>query len=450
VARSSLPKKEQGGITLLTCLSLVTATMVGTGVYTSLGFQLLTLQSGFSILCLWALGGLLSLCGALSYSELAARIPRSGGEYTYLSEIYHPALGFMAGFVSLVAGFAAPIALSAMAFGTYLHSAWPGCPERMAPMVAVIVISLGHLRSLTMSSRVQNVTTGVKFLLLGSFLLIGVWSAVRHPGSVKVLMPERGSLAELCHPAGGIALLFVLYAYSGWNATTYLSGEVRDRQRTVGISLILGTVVVTLLYVLINAVFLTSAPAADLRGVLNVGSVAADHLIGPLGGSVISGLIAVGLLASISAMIWAGPRVTQRIGEDHPPFRKLALTSRNGIPRRATLLQLALVLGLLSSGSFEAILVCSQIPLLICLILGVGGVIVLRLKESSQSPSTATRPVFSCPLYPLPPLLFILCSSAGLVYSALSKPQFAIAGVGMMIIPLMLYPWISRKRSPWS
>ena len=448
MARSSLPKKEQGGITLLTCLSLVTATMVGTGVYTSLGFQLLTLQSGFSILCLWGLGGLLSLCGALSYSELAARIPRSGGEYTYLSEIYHPALGFMAGFVSLVAGFAAPIALSAMAFGTYLHAAWPGCPERMAPMVAVIIISLGHLRSISMSSRLQNVTTGVKFLLLGSFLLIGVWSAIKHPGSLKALLPERGSLDELLHPAGGIALLFVLYAYSGWNATTYLAGEVRDRQKTVGISLILGTLAVTLLYVLINAVFLASAPAADLRGVLNVGSVAANHLIGSLGGSMMSGLIAVGLLASISAMIWAGPRVTQRIGEDHLPFRKLAHTSRNGIPRRATLLQLVLVLGLLSSGSFEAILVCSQIPLLICLILGVGGVIVLRFKERSQPLSPGALTVFSCPLYPLPPLLFILCSAAGLGYSALSKPQFAITGVGMMIIPLALYPWISRNRAP--
>ena len=442
-----MPKKELGGITLLTCLSLVTATMVGTGVYTSLGFQLLTLQSGFSILLLWALGGLLSLCGALSYSELAARIPRSGGEYTYLTEIYHPALGFMAGFVSMVAGFAAPIALSAMAFGTYLHASWPGFPERTTPIIAVILISLGHLRSLTTSSRVQNVTTGVKFLLLGSFLLIGVWCAVNRPGSLNTLMPQRDSLAELCHPAGGIALLFVLYAYSGWNATTYLAGEVRDRQRTVGISLILGTLVVTLLYVLINAVFLTSAPAADLCGVLNVGSVAANHLIGSLGGSVMSGLIAVGLLASISAMIWAGPRVTQRMGEDHPPFRKLALTSKNGIPRRATLLQLVLVLVLLSSGSFEAILVCSQIPLLICLILGVSGVIVLRFKDGSQPPTPETRPVFSCPLYPLPPVIFILCSTAGLVYSALSRPRFAIAGVGIMIIPLVLYAWISRNKA---
>jgi APA family basic amino acid/polyamine antiporter len=441
-------KTDSQGISLLTCLSLVTATMVGTGVYTSLGFQLMTLQSGFSILCLWALGGLLSLCGALSYAELSARIPRSGGEYTYLSEIYHPALGFMAGFVSLVAGFAAPIALSAMAFGTYLHAAWPGCPERAAPMVAVVLTSLGHLQSLKMSSRVQNVTTGVKFLLLGSFLLIGVWSAVRNPGSLKTLMPAQGSWGELLHPSGGIALLFVLYAYSGWNATTYLAGEVRDRQKTVGLSLILGTLAVTILYVLINAVFLTSAPPSDLRGVLNVGSIAANHLIGPLGGSVMSGLVAIGLLASISAMIWAGPRVTQRIGEDHFLFRKLALTSTNGTPRRATLLQLVLVLGLLSSGSFEAILVCSQIPLLICLILGVSGVIVMRVKNSPLPPSLEASPVFSCPLYPLPPVLFILCSTAGLGYSALSNPQFAIAGVGIMIIPLALYPWISRCRAP--
>ena len=116
--------------------------MVGTGVYTSLGFQLQDLHSGFTILCLWALGGLISLCGALSYAELASRIPRSGGEYTYLTEIYHPALGFMAGFVSLIAGFTAPIALSAMAFGTYLHAAWPSCPMNAAPIATVILISI--------------------------------------------------------------------------------------------------------------------------------------------------------------------------------------------------------------------------------------------------------------------------------------------------------------------
>ena len=418
--------------------------MVGTGVYTSLGFQLQDLRSGFSILCVWALGGLISLCGALSYAELAARIPRSGGEYSYLSAIYHPALGFMAGFVSLIAGFAAPIALSAMAFGTYLHAAWPGCPPNIATMAAVLMISYAHQQSLQASSLLQNITTGVKFLLLAAFLVIGVWSAVSHPERVASLLPQKGSLTELMHPSSGIALLFVLYAYSGWNATTYLAGDVRDRSTTVGLSLVLGTLIVTLLYVLLNAIFLTAAPAGEMRGILNVASIAALHLIGPRGGGLMSGLIAMGLLASMSAMIWAGPRVTQKIGEDHPMFRKLAVISKNGVPKRASLLQLTLVLGLLWTGSFEAILICSQIPLLVCLILGASGVLVLRSK-GSHTRSMNPHPPFRCPLYPLPPALFILCSLAALAYSAISKPLFAIAGLIILIIPLALYPWIARR-----
>jgi len=418
--------------------------MVGTGVYTSLGFQLQDLHSGFTILCLWALGGLISLCGALSYAELASRIPRSGGEYTYLTEIYHPALGFMAGFVSLIAGFAAPIALSAMAFGTYLHAAWPGCPMNAVPIATVILISFIHLQSLQTSSLMQNVTTGVKFLLLATFLVLGMWSAASHPQKVALLLPLRGSLSELLHPSSGVALLFVLYAYSGWNATTYLAGDVQGSKTTVGLSLVLGTLIVTLLYVLLNAIFLTAAPADEMIGILNVASVAASHLIGPIGGALMSGLIAMGLLASMSAMIWAGPRVTQKIGEDHLMFRKLALTSKNGIPRRASLLQLALVLGLLWTGSFESILICSQIPLLVCLILGTSGVLVLRSK-ASHTLSAGTQPTFRCPLYPLPPALFILCSLAGLVYAAMSKPFFAIAGFIILAIPLALYPWVTRK-----
>ena len=152
----------------------------------------------------------------------------------------------------------------------------------------------------------------------------------------------------------------------------------------------------------------------------------------------------MGLLASMSAMIWAGPRVTQKIGEDLPMFRKLALTSKNGIPRRASLLQLALVLGLLWTGSFESILICSQIPLLVCLILGTSGVLVRRSKDS-HTLSAGTQPPFRCPLYPLPPALFILCSLAGLVYAAMSKPFFAIAGLIILAIPLALYPWVTRK-----
>jgi APA family basic amino acid/polyamine antiporter len=436
-------KTQSGGIGLITCLSLVTATMVGTGVYTSLGFQLLDLRSGFSILVLWALGGAISLCGALSYAELAAQIPRSGGEYTYLSEIYHPAVGFMAGFVSLIAGFAAPIAIAAIAFGTYLHTALPACPAHVSSFLAVLLLSAGHLRTLRFSSVTQNAMTALKFLLVGLFLLIGLWNILSHPDSVRLFSPRHDTLRELLRPDAGIALLFVLYAYSGWNASSYLAGEVRDSQRTVGRSLILGTALVTLLYVMLNGIFLTSAPAAELRGVLNVGSIVANHLIGPVGGCIMSGMIALGLLASISAMIWAGPRVTQRIGQDHALFAPLGKTTRGGIPMRATLLQMAIILIMIATGSFESVLLYSQTPLLLCLILGVGGVGVLRLRRLN-------RGGFHCPLYPLPPLVFILCTTAGLVYSACSKPWIALAGILTMMIPLVIYPWIERltQRKP--
>jgi APA family basic amino acid/polyamine antiporter len=450
------PSNNRSGIGLLTCLSLVTATMVGTGVYTTLGFQLQDLRSGFSILCLWIAGGVIALCGALSYAELAARIPRSGGEYTYLSEIYHPALGFMAAFVSLIAGFAAPIALSAMAFGSYLHAAFPSCSAHNASFLSVILISLIHLRSLSVSSFVQVASTLLKFLLAGLFIAAGFWSLAKHPEGLDIVRPHGESFAELLHPSSGIALIFVLYAYSGWNAVNYLAGEVREGRRLVGLSLVLGTVAVALFYVALNTVFLTSAPTSELRGVLNVGSVATAHLIGPSGGRVMSAIIAFGLLASISAMIWAGPRVTQRVGEDYPALAWLGERTVTGIPRRAILLQLLLVLGLIAGGTFETVLLFAQTPLLLCLILGVAGILVLRFKQASPSalnfdgrPSeNFFKPRFTCPIFPLPPLVFIFCSGAGLIYSALCKPWIAFAGVTIMLLPLLFYRWLAPPKKP--
>jgi len=439
-------KNTDQGISLLTCLSLVTATMVGTGVYTSLGFQLQDLRSGFSILCLWVLGGLISLCGALSYAEVAARIPRSGGEYTYLSEIYHPSLGFMAACVSLIAGFAAPISLSAIAFGTYLHAALPLCPIRISTVGAMVLISLVHLRSLKISSLLQNGVTGVKFLLVGLFIAVGVGSTFLYPDCLRILKPQPSSLLELTRPNAGIALLFVLYAYSGWNAVTYLAGEVRNPRRTVGLSLVIGTLAVTLFYVVLNAIFLTAAPENELRGVLNVGTVAATHLIGAMGGRIMSGIIALGLLASISAMTWAGPRVTQRVGEDYPLFAGLAKT-RDNIPVRAILLQLMLVLGLIAFGTFETVLVFAQIPLLFCLMLGVIGLIILRRNDHQSCSLPGTHDAqhsFRCPFYPLPPLIFILSAIAGLSYSSVTRPWIALAGVVLMLLPLILHRWITR------
>lgn len=434
------PTAKPKGIGFGTCLALVMATMVGTGVYTSLGFQLQDLNGGFSILLVWLAGGIISLCGALSYAELSSRIPASGGEYAYLSEAYHPSLGFMAGFVSLVAGFTAPIALAAIAFGSYLHAACPGISEHIAALSAVLALSLIHLRSLEQSALLQNLMTAVKFSLLGIFLILGIVFCIRNPGHLAAIAPSGSSFSELIRPSTGVALLFVLYAYSGWNAPTYMSSEVRNPQSTVGRSLAVGTLVVTVLYVMTNAVFLTAAPASALRGKLDVGGIAAGFLMGPTGGAVMSALIAVGLLASLGAMILAGPRVTARIGQDHAALSWLAVTDTRGTPRRAALLQLGLVLLLIMTGSFETVLIYAQIPLLACLILGVIAVPVLRMRRGSSVAGT-----FRCPLYPIPPAVFILCTLAGLIYSAMTRPWVALAGVLTMALPLLIHPFLKRK-----
>jgi APA family basic amino acid/polyamine antiporter len=282
--------------------------------------------------------------------------------------------------------------------------------------------------------------TALKFLLVGLFLLIGIQNVLSHPLCLSQFAPTADSFTELLRPGAGVALLFVLYAYSGWNTAAYLADEVRDAEKTVGRSLVLGTLLVTLLYVTLNGIFLAAAPERELRGVINVGSVAATHLIGPAGGALLSGMIALGLLASLGAMIWTGPRITQRIGQDHALFAPFAVTSSDGIPRRATLLQLAIVLLLIVTGSFESVLLYAQIPLLLCLILGVSGVIVLRFRKNA-------RPGFRSPLYPLPQLLFILCTLAGLLYSALNRPMIALAGLSTIVIPLAIYPWIDRRTS---
>src|SRR3954470_7503280 len=171
-ARLAAPKRTVG---FLTACSIVIANIIGTGVFTSLGFQLVDIQSGFPLLMLWLVGGIAALCGALCYGELSAALPRSGGEYHFLSQIYHPALGFMAGFVSATVGFAAPIALAAMAFGKYLQGVFGVGSPMLLSFVVVWVVTAFHLGNLQVGSAFQNLSTLVKLLLIGALIATGLF-----------------------------------------------------------------------------------------------------------------------------------------------------------------------------------------------------------------------------------------------------------------------------------
>jgi APA family basic amino acid/polyamine antiporter len=431
---------KQRKIGLVTCTSLVVANMIGTGVFTGLGFQVGGLPSGFVILCLWALGAALAMCGALCYAELAAALPRSGGEYHFLSRIYHPSLGFMAGLVSVLVGFAAPVALAARAFGEYLSGALPVIEPVTAAVVIVTVVTGAHLLTLGYSRVFQNVFTTLKLTLILAFIVCGFALAAPQPVN---FLPAAGDGALLFSQPFAVSLMFVMYAYSGWNASTYLIDEVRNAVWNVPWSLIIGSLLVGVLYVLLNAVFLHSAPMGELEDKIDVGAVAGVHIFGAAGGRIMSGLIALGLISAISAMTWAGPRVTQTIGEDIRLLRFLAWKTPAGIPLIATLFQYVLVLVMILKPTFEALLLFAQFLLTLCVLLAVVGVIVLRVRQPALA-----RP-FRCWGYPATPLLFAAISSFMLVYSAMRKPMEALASGAVLAGGIGIYfaaRWVGARR----
>jgi len=420
------PKK----VSLTTAMALVVANMIGTGVFVSLGYQLIDLRSGFTILALWAVGGVVAICGALSYGELVARLPRSGGEYHFLSRIFHPALGVMAGFIGMTAGFAAPVAVSAMAFASYFQNATQlGTPTLWA--VAVVLLIGGvHLCGTVVGAPFQIFFTALKVALIA--LLIGAGFLLGGKGDTRFAFgPE--TLGEIFSGPFAIGLIWVMYAYSGWNAAVYIAGEVRNPTQTVPRALVFGTLAVMVIYLLLNAAFLISAPADDLAGKPEVGLVAGSALFGEIGGRVIGGLIAIGLISGISAMLWAGPRVAMVMGEDFRLLRPLAWRDKRGTPIAGTLLQIAFVLILVLSSSFEAVLSYTQTTLLIGAALTVLGVFVLRFRYGR------TVKGFLDFGYPWAPGIFLIMTGIMIGQSFLSNPWGAIAVLATIAVGLGIY-----------
>jgi len=422
-------------VSLLTATTLAVADMVGIGVFTSLGFQVLGLPSGFALVALWVVGGVMALCGALSYAELATALPRSGGEYNFLSRIYHPAIGFLAGWVSATVGFAAPVALAAMAFGSYFAGAVPGAPPLALALALVWIVSLVHLAGIRHASTFQNVTTIIKVALILVFIVAGFALGSRTPLSFA---PAAGDLGLIASAPFAISLVYVMYSYSGWNAVTYIAGEVRDPKRNLPLSVLLAVLIVTGLYVALNVVFLYTTPVERLAGQLNVAQVAGEHIFGPTGGRIVAALICIGLVSSVSAMMWIGPRVTMAMGEDLAVLSMFARRTAGGVPALAVLLQLAVATLLLLTQSFESVLEFIQFSLTFCSFLAVLGVIVLRF----------TRPELPRPYrvwaYPAAPLLFLAVSLFMMVHMVRERPAQSLAGFALMLAGLVVFALFSK------
>ena len=419
----------------ITVTAVIVANMVGTGVFTSLGFQLLDIQSGFALLLLWILGGLTALCGAISYAELGATLPRSGGEYNFLSKIYHPAAGFVSGWISMSVGFAAPTALAAMTFSAYFTSSLfgevPNFVEQLIAVTLLLLLSVVHSSNHRNSGRTQTVFTTLKVAVILLFILASL-IVVEAPQPVS-FAPKNSDLQIVTSGAFAVALIYVSFAYSGWNAATYLSSEIENPQRALPLVLISGTSIVTLLYLGLNFVFLYTTPMDSMIGEVEVGAIAARTVFGELAGGLFGLALALLLISTVSAMTMAGPRVIQVVGEDFPKLSFLGRRNSSGIPARSIFLQSTIAVIFIISSTFESVLIFAGFTMALNTFASVLGLFVLRLRKPDL-----VRP-YRAFLFPLTPLIFLGVTGWTLTFTLIMRPVEVLFSFGVIIVGLIFY-----------
>jgi basic amino acid/polyamine antiporter, APA family len=406
---------------------MVIANMVGTGVFTTTGLMAEKGAGGGDILLAWLLGGIIALCGALCYGEVGANLPHSGGEYHYLSRLLHPALGFMSGVVSIIVGFAGPIAAAAMALNLYIGAVISWWPVHLAAATTVLVLALVHAYDLRLGSRFQVTITTLKIVLIAVFIV-----------AVLTSRPTAGlpSLLQL-HPSFllsspfAVVLVFVSFAYTGWNAAAYMGTELKNPEHTLPRSLLIGTLVVTLVYMLLNMCYLLVVPAKDLAGVEQVGYVVGGRLWGNNVGNVISMLIAVTLLCPTSAMLMVGPRIAEAMARDGFLFTGLARLNDRKVPSRAVALMATLAALIAVTSSFESLLIYIGFVLNIFAALTV--VSLFRLRREGRAR------IRICVGYPVTPIIFLIFTIWMTAWSIQTEPVATLAGLGTLLIAYLLY-----------
>lgn len=426
----SLKKNNSRHIGVWTASAFVISSMIGTGVFTSLGYQLVDINTAFPILLLWLIGGIISLFGAFSYSELASAFPRSGGEYSILSKVYHPAVGFIGGFVSSTIGFSAPAVLAAIALGKYTVAIFPQLNSTIIASVIILLFNLIHSQTLKYGRLIQDWTTIGKIVLIVFFIISGL--LIDSPQNISFLpIPNDGSL--IMSSSFAVSLVWVSYAYTGWNSTVYIAGEVKNPQKNIHYSLLFSTAFVTVLYILLNFIFLFSTPISEMRGMIEVGFIAGVNIFGDQGGRIVSGGIALLLLSTISSYVFIGPRITQVIGEDFKYLRFFSKVNNSGIPINGFIFQLSISLIFILTSTFEQVLLYAGITFIIINTITVIGVIVLRFYQPALN-----RPYKSWG-YPWTQIIFTISNLWILYFTFKNQPFESLIGIGIILISLIFY-----------
>ncbi len=428
-------------LTYFSATALVVSNMIGTGIFTTTGFLASDLGSPVLVLAIWLVGGVLALGGCLAYSELGINLPRSGGEYVYLREAWGPTWGFMSGWVSFFAGFSAPIAAGALAIGFYLSSAfgWTGSwvafsvPKTgpwfsislgMGDLIGVsliLIFSVLNIWGLGLTSRIQNILTTLKVAIIVVFVLLAVgmgngsWEHFTRTAERQSSVSLPGQFA--------VSLIFIMFAYSGWNAATYVTEELRDPVRTLPRVLLTGTLLTLFLYLALNLTFLYALPIREAQGVVKIGAAAATALFGTKLGAIFAGTIALGLVSLVSAMSIAGPRVYYAMAKDgcFPPLAARVHPQRQ-TPHISILFQAAAAILMVLLSTFELLIYYIGFSLMFFTALSAAGLIRLRTRPGW----IRTRALNF--LYPVIPVGFILITLWMLVYTFAGEPKAALWG----------------------
>lgn len=443
ICQAERPRAREQGLSFVTLTGLVVASMIGAGVFTTSGFALGDLGTPGRVMLAWLVGGGVALCGALSYGALARRMTESGGEYLFLSRAVHPLVGFLAGWVSLLAGFTGAIAFAASAFEVYalpdsIRPSW--LPTDVLAICVVVLSGVLHGRRVQVGASSQNIAVGVKLALLAAFLLYALFhlSSPRWRGG-PLLPPGETTLPPFSLSAFAVTLMWISLSYSGFNAAIYVAGEARDADVAVPRAMVVGTLIVTALYLALNAVFVYAPAPEVIAHQHDVAARAAFALGGEPLAVIVRVIIALALLTSVSAMVMAGPRVYARMAEDgmFPALFRM----RSDAPGTAVILQVILAAIVIWITELRELLSYLGFTLSVSAAVTVAGLFVLRWREGARR--------VPIPGYPIVPGLFVLCTLSFAGLAVVRRPVEPLAGMATIAIGIVLYlllSWIRRTQ----
>jgi amino acid transporter len=424
---------DTGTISLFSAINLVAASMIGAGVYTTSGFTLADLGTPTRVVIAWIVGGVIAICGAISYGALASRFTASGGEYLFLSRAIHPAAGYVAGFVSILAGFTGATAFAATAFESYLPK-WGMLADLPAGTIACAMImggALMHGLYARLGTPIQDAMVVGKFVLLVLFFGVAV---ATYPDEWKGFTPQPSPI-PISWSTFAVSLMWISLSYSGFNAAIYITSEVKRPAVNVPRSLWIATLVVTVIYVLLNFVFVFAPAYADVVGQEQVAVIAARSIGGASFEGLVRAVLLVSLATSVSAMMMSGPRVYAKMADDGVLPRWFQF--QKDAPTVAIAAQALLAIVVVLMSDLQKLLSYLGFTLSMCAALSVATLFLLRWRGDKVH----------VPLYPWPPLIFVAGTLMVATIAGFRKPEECMAGVATLAVGLVVYAISTLKRS---